>query len=722
MKIGRRCFLGFAMGGIAGTALSPIPWKLTDDISIWTQNWPWTPVPPKGARNYVSSTCTLCSAACGIQVRTVGQRLVKIEGLKGHPVNDGGICPLGSAGLQLLYGGGRIQAPMRRTEEKGSLPKKWSKGSWSGSVSELAAKLTQLRNAGNANKVGILSDDEAGSTVKMLERFLAAYGSSQMYYTASAQSSFELMRKIMTGTQGPVAFDFENSDVVLSLGAGLFDGWGSPVYIAQANSRWQDINAKIIQVEPRISNTAAKATKWIPIVPGKEAVFALAVAHELITQGSVSPNAKNSSGYDAFKSFVLQNYKPASVSEAIGVSEKVISKIAIDLVTAKHPVVVCGRGQEEVSAPMAEVMAVGALNMMLGNVNQPGGMWFMKPLKYMTWPDIEKDVIASKASISSAQNFLQLIPQIINAPKGEVLEVLFLYGANPVYTVPNTKEVKAALEKIPFIVSFSPYLDETTAQYADLVLPSHAELERFEDIPVQGHFPKHIVGLAKPVIEIFFDSQPVGDTILQITKKIGGSVEKSFPWETYEDCMMAVMGDKWETLVQQGWWTSSEPALENSSFSFVPAGKKTVSDLYTETKIVSVNDDYPLTLIPYDQINVVTGRIATPPFLVKTVSDKILKGNDIFVQINPKTARKYGVTEKNRVTVSTATGEVSVRIHISEEIMPDVIALPRGFGHTGYDKYIAGKGINYNSLIAPKVDFISLLDTAWETPAKLVKA
>jgi anaerobic selenocysteine-containing dehydrogenase len=90
MKIGRRGFLSFVIGGAAGTALSPLPWKLTDDSSIWTQMWPWTPVPKDGEASYVNSVCTLCSGGCGITVRKIDERAVKIEGMKGHPLNDGG--------------------------------------------------------------------------------------------------------------------------------------------------------------------------------------------------------------------------------------------------------------------------------------------------------------------------------------------------------------------------------------------------------------------------------------------------------------------------------------------------------------------------------------------------------------------------------------------------------------------------------------------------------
>jgi len=95
MKIDRRSFLAFVIGGAAGTTLSPLPWKLTDDISIWSQNWPWTPVPPRGERAFINSTCTLCPGGCGITVCKVGERVIKVEGRKGHPVNDGGLCPSG---------------------------------------------------------------------------------------------------------------------------------------------------------------------------------------------------------------------------------------------------------------------------------------------------------------------------------------------------------------------------------------------------------------------------------------------------------------------------------------------------------------------------------------------------------------------------------------------------------------------------------------------------
>jgi len=136
MNIGRRSFLSFLIGGAAGTALSPLPWKLTDDSSIWSQTWPWTPIPARGEVTFVNTTCTLCPGGCGISVRKVGERCVKIEGIQGHPVNDGGVCPLGASGLQLLYGPARIRTPLKRVGERGQ--GRWTAISWEDALAETA--------------------------------------------------------------------------------------------------------------------------------------------------------------------------------------------------------------------------------------------------------------------------------------------------------------------------------------------------------------------------------------------------------------------------------------------------------------------------------------------------------------------------------------------------------------------------------------------------------
>ena len=122
MKIDRRSFLALSIGGTVGTALSPLPWKLQDDVAIWSTMWPWTPWPPDGENTFVNSVSTLCTDGCGIRVRKVGERAVKIEGMADYPTNSEGICNLCAAGLQKVYGPTRVLAPLKRARAAGSAP------------------------------------------------------------------------------------------------------------------------------------------------------------------------------------------------------------------------------------------------------------------------------------------------------------------------------------------------------------------------------------------------------------------------------------------------------------------------------------------------------------------------------------------------------------------------------------------------------------------------
>ena len=112
----------------------------------------------------------------------------------------------------------------------------------------------------------------------------------------------------------------------------------------------------------------------------------------------------------------------------------------------------------------------------------------------------------------------------------------FVAGANPYYSMPDSNMVKKAFEKIPLVVSFSPYMDES-AKNADLILPNHTYLERYEDVPTPVGFQKPVIGLSKPVVEPQFNTQHIGDVIIQLANTMGGSLSDAFPWDSYEACL-----------------------------------------------------------------------------------------------------------------------------------------------------------------------------------------
>jgi len=737
MKIDRRCFLSFAIGGAAGTALSPLPWKLIDDFAIWSQNWPWTPVPEHGEATYAKSTCTLCPGGCGISVRRVGNRIVKIEGLAGHPVNDGGVCLLGQSGPQLLYGPNRIQAPKKKVN--GS----WRNISWDDAIAEITAKLSELRSAGLSHAVACISDSDRGTVPELWNRFLAAYGSPNFIRTTSIQDNYELALYLTQGVRAVPGFDVQNSGYILSFGSGLIEGWESPVYMFRGKSALLRHGGQMGQIEPRLSKTAAKSNKWIPANPGSEGALALGIANVIVSEKLYSEDfvTQYAAGFDEFKKNVLEGFSPNTVSKITGIDEDTITALARDFARAHKPLAICGRGAGRTPGSLQDFLAVQMLNALVGNLNKPGGFVAVPEPDYIDWPEIEMDAVASRGmqqpridgagsdASPHTRYLLDHLPEVINESQSSPLQVLFVSNANPVYSMADTSAVTKAFEKIPLVVSFSSYMDETAAR-ADYILPNHIYLERYEDVPIARGFPQPIISLAQPVIAPLYNTRHVGDVIIQMAQSLGEPMAAAFAWDDYPTCLEETLGGKWDALTEEGFWLEDGFAAadwpdafetESAKFEF---SSNVIRELPAYKPVTAPGDDsfYPLLLIPFDTMRLTDGYIGSSPFMVKALEDTILKGNEVLVEINPATAKKLGLTDGKPATLTTPVSSARVKIHLFDGIMPGVIAIPRGLGHTAYDRFLSGKGANYNALSTVVADPATGFNGAWGIRAKLTRA
>ena len=142
---------------------------------------------------------------------------------------------------------------------------------------------------------------------------------------------------------------------------------------------------------------------------------------------------------------------------------------------------------------------------------------------------------------------------------------------------------------------------------------------------------------------------------------------------------------------------------------------------YEELKSRADEKEYPLLLLPIELINLASGWIGNPPFLNKTLSDHQLRKDDLFVEVNPKTASQYRLKEGSKAIIRSPKGELRVRIHLFHGAMPDVIFIPFGLGHTDYDKYLKGKGVNPNEIIDQVEDPLSGQPVWWNTRVKLIR-
>jgi len=732
MKLSRRCFLSFVVGGAAGTVLSPMPLKLTDDFAIWSQNWPWTPVPPDGEVGYVDTTCTLCPGGCGISVRKIDDRAVKIEGRQGHPLNQGGVCILGLSGLQMLYSPTRIQQPLKRVGKRGE--NRWQPISWNQAIAETAAKLKAIRSQGSPQSVAAIMPRDDGSVAQLMKRLLTAYGSPNYMVMPSAQDAYATALRLTQGADGSAGLDVTRADFILSFGSALLDGYGSPVQMFQAVSRLKDIHGTLVQVEPRLSNTAAKADEWLAATPGSEGDLALAMAQVIIAENRFDQTFAGQSGseFEAFTRLVNSRYTPRKVAKKCAVDAARITKIALAFADAKKPLALCGRGKGQTPGSLKEALAVHTLNALVGNINQAGGVQIKQPYTYIDWPQAAQDSVATAGMTTpradNAGTGLYAaaghLPHRFfgNVAKGTAkIQALLVGETNPSYSLPDPQTVKAALDNIPFVVSFSSFMDETAAQ-ADLILPNHIYLERYEDVPVSAGVAQPMVGLCRPVTAPQHNTRHMGDALIQIARALRGTVAQALDWSDYQTCLQETLADQWHALNSKGYITDTAAAK-------APAKKFIFMDKALETAYLSKDAPlagdaakYPLQLIAFDSIRLASRYAPSAPFMMKTVPDTMLKQKAGWVEINPETAAQQGLSDGQAAVLTTPKGKASVLIHYNHGLMPGLIAMVRGLGHSAHDQFLTGKGTNINSLMGSVEDPASGMDAAWGIRAQLAKA
>jgi len=176
-KISRRrfCWLMGATG--AWTLVGCNEYPGTTRVSRLPAGW------NRGEERLVSSTCLQCPGRCGIRVRVFEGRAVKIEGNPQHPLNRGGLCPKGQAGLQVLYDPDRIPGPMRKIGGRSST--EWEAISWNEALDVLTRRLADLRDAGRSEALLLMGGRFPGHMRELLERFARAYGTPNLVDTSS---------------------------------------------------------------------------------------------------------------------------------------------------------------------------------------------------------------------------------------------------------------------------------------------------------------------------------------------------------------------------------------------------------------------------------------------------------------------------------------------------------------------------------------------------------
>ncbi|MBI2828564.1 MAG: molybdopterin-dependent oxidoreductase [Acidobacteria bacterium] len=674
-----------------------------------------------GVAVWKPGVCPLCRAGCGLTVRVMdadaevvrdGQAGIvriaaakKLEGAPDHPVNRGGLCPRGQAAIQITYHPDRITQPLRRAGERGQ--GRYEAVSWDGALTEIVSRLDALEGAGNQRALAAVTQSGRGHRSALIGRFLGAYGApGPIAYELFGDEVLRRANGLSFGRQQLPTFDLANARYVLSLGADFLGTWNSPVAQSVGYGRMRQgrpgLRGAFTQVESRMSQTGAGADEWVPVRPGTEGVLALGLAN-LIMAAQLHPASAAGragaliEGWNAG----LANYAPREVERITGLAAARVERLARQLGDARPAVAMVGGPPLAHSNGLFTALAVNALNALIGAVEQPGGMFFTPQLDVAT---------ASKASgsvASPAPTIDRLAADGLSG--GPATQVLLVDGANPVFTTPRAWRVREAFEKIPYIASFSSFLDETSI-LSDLILPDHSFLESWtEALPESGSMVA-VASVAPPVMRPLHQTRATADVLLEIGRRLRRPLD--LPWQTFDEMLAATFAglpsatadvDAWTDAQAKGAWAGPLPAgLAVAGTAGASAAPGTFA--FTAPLFDGNAEQYPFYFLPYPSNAFLDGSLAHLPWLQEMPDPLSSAMWSSWVEINPATAERLGIGTGDVVEVASAHGALRTAAVITPGIAPDMVAMPAGQGHRTFTRYASGRGENPVELLAPVTD------------------
>ncbi|MFQ5543377.1 MAG: molybdopterin-dependent oxidoreductase [Nitrospiria bacterium] len=760
---------------------------------------------------WLKSICLQCPGGCGIQVKVVNGNAVKIEGNPSYPTNQGRLCPKGQAGLQVLYDPDRIKGPMRQVGERGS--DRWVAISWGEAISLVAERLERIRNEERSHTLAIMGGRYRGSMHDLMNRFLTAYGSpNDLGHSSILSDGSKLAHYFTQGWANYAAYDWENVNYLVCFGASLLEAWRPTTMLLRMYGHMRrgrpGFRTKIVCVDPRFSVTASKADDWISINHGTDSALALGMAHVIVSEGLYDRSfiEERTFGFEdwqdetgnihlGFKNMVREDYPPEIVTEITGVPAKTIMKIAREFAETKPAFAAGVRGVSMQSNGVFNCMAIHSLNALVGSIDAPGGVLKQRRPPFQPWPDVVQDDISKKgvsmprvdsagtAKFPFTANIYSALPDNITQAKPYPIDTLFLYYTNPLFSAPRVERYYRAFSHIPFIVSFSPFMDEATSQ-ADLILPDHTYLERWQDDEIDPSVGFPLFGIRQPVVKPLYDTMNTADVMIKIAKAIGGSVAASFPWEDYQEMIeYRVQGvlrarkgsimardseDFWDELLKNGgWWNppyeygkweevfatpskkfefysqlmqqkleefAAKQADEHGSeieqeweeilrgLKLEARGDRVFMPHYEPVRYTGNHGDFPFYLSTYKTMTHAEGRGANLPWLQESFGLQVKMKWGPWLEINPQSAAELGIHDGDSVWVESKIGKIKVEARLFAGAKPDIVSMPFEYGHTKYGRWAQELGVNPNEILTPEFDYLGGLCSFYSTKVKVYKA
>ncbi len=767
MNISRRKFLA-ASGGVVATGL--VAANLSTLKAVAGGHAP-APTGEKGEK-HIASSCEMCVNKCGFFAHVVDGRLKKLNPNPKFFKSRAMLCARGNAGAEEPYNPERLTKPLLRVGERGE--GKWKEISYEEAFKLVAEKLKEFK-VKNENRCSVAFASSEGFQEEMFQYLVQSYGS-----TNTVRHPTLCLSSVIQGWSSVYGVypdaDLKNSKFVVMFGSNRAEAIVTPDTIDFV--KYKPEGAKLIYLDPRFTNTAAKADKWYPVKPGTDLAFVLGVINVIITE-KLYDAAFVEQFCDGFADLeaMIAPHTPEWAEKECDIPAVEIRWVAREFAKAAPAAVAYpGRRTSWYVNDVYFRRACAILTAICGCWDAPGGICpkASVPIKnldplfpYFEMTDDRIDVA------SSVKNKLPQDKRSDNMPTDSVaylgekdgswlrfrdaiiaqdpypVEAMIVYKQNFIEAVPNRAKTMEMLKKIKFMAVIDIQMTEV-AYFADLVIPESTYLERWDSVHnLAGIWP--IATFRQPVVEPVFgtksmfeiaggiinemlklpelwddaDEMEVEDFKMDVAEDIFGK-----PMQEYIKHQLADHPGAYEQMMKEGVFYLSDQAsygkTRNPEFRFkTRTGKIELANVKYADKGLSPLPIYAAPRQPEaGKYRMILGRHGFNTHTGTQNNEylwEIQKENVIW--INTQEAKKLGVISGDYVTVKSSVGEQTIKVFSTEKIRKDCVFFAHGFGRLSPQlSLVYKKGASQAAILEDYLEPISGNAAMHETFVSITKA
>jgi anaerobic selenocysteine-containing dehydrogenase len=638
-----------------------------------------------------------CPDTCALLTTVHDGVAVKVQGNPQHRHTDGVLCTKVSRYTERTYHPDRVLRPLRRAGPKGS--GRFEPVGWDEALADIAQRLQTIAARdpqaivpySYAGTMGLVQGEG------MAARFFNRLGASLLDRTICSSAGGEALTYTLGGKIGMKVEFFAESKLILIWGSNSITSNLHFWKLAQDAKR---NGAKLICIDPRRTETAEKCHEHLQILPGTDAALALAMMHELITNGWLDRDylERHTLGWDGLRERALR-WTPERAAQVCGISAEQVRSLARDWGTTKPAAIRVNYGMQRVRGGGNAVRAIACLPALTGAWrHRAGGLLLSSSGQFPV----------DKAALQRPDLLRGKTPRTINMVRigddllrdttpafGPKIEALVVYNSNPVAVAPQSGKVVEGFAREDLFTVVLEHFRTDTADFADYVLPATTQLEHWDVHLSYGHTD---VLLNRPAIEPLGEARPNTQVFRELARRMGFT-EPCFDDDDTTLCKTAY-GDKVDfgELMEQGFATLHLPDAPFADGGFpTPSGKceffservarlglDGLPDYLPNHEPAGASGRYPLAMISPPARNFLNSSFVNVPSLRDAEGEPL-------VEIHATDAAARGIVSGAVVRVFNDRGEYRCKAQVSPRARPGVV---NGLGVWWRKFGLAGTNVN----------------------------